>query len=114
LEAGKAVLPPAAGFPASKGLHVFAYAFLTAWAVFLPLGRWRWLPVAFLSLHGAGTEYLQQFVPGRTGLVSDVVIDHAGILLGLALTWKRWLPRPAPVGPAFQPDVSAQPSGWKA
>jgi len=49
--------------------------------------------LAFLSLHAAGTEYLQQFVPGRTGLISDVVIDHIGLLLGLALTWKHWLPK---------------------
>jgi VanZ family protein len=92
VEINKAVLPPEAHFPAAKGLHVTAYAFLTVWASWLPLGRWRWLLVAFLSLHGAGTEFLQTYVPGRSGQVSDVVIDHVGILLGLAVTWKRWLP----------------------
>ncbi len=69
-----------------------AYAFLTVFISWLPLRRWRWLLLAFLSLHAVGTEFFQQFVPGRTGKLTDVVIDHAGMLLGLALTWKRWAP----------------------
>jgi VanZ family protein len=30
-------------------------------------------------------------VPGRTGKAADVLIDHVGLFLGVALTWKRWL-----------------------
>jgi VanZ family protein len=85
------VLPPAAQFPTAKMLHVVAYAGLAGLIPWLgiPL-RWRWALVAFLSLHAAGTEFFQQFVPLRTGSVTDVVIDHAGLLLGLAVTWKGW------------------------
>lgn len=91
---GEAVAPPALYFPAAKCLHVSVYAFLTIYLSWLPLRRWRWLLLAFLSLHAAGTEFGQQFVAGRHGMVTDVVIDHAGLLLGVAFTWKRWLPRP--------------------
>jgi len=92
VEVGNAIIPKGEYFPAAKILHVCAYAFLTVYLSWLPLQRWRWLLLAFLSLHAAGTEYLQQFVPGRTGKVTDVFIDHAGLLLGLALTWKHWRP----------------------
>jgi VanZ family protein len=87
------VLPHEAGFPASKLLHVTAYAFLCGFAAFLPVrGGWRWLPLLVLSLHGFGTEFCQTFVPLRYGSWSDVAIDHTGILLGLLLTLKWWLP----------------------
>ncbi len=90
VEVGNALIPSARYFPAAKILHVCAYTFLTIFLSWLPLGRWRWLLLAFLSLHAAGTEFLQQFVPGRTGKVMDVVIDHVGLLLGFVLTWKHW------------------------
>ncbi|MGH7226334.1 MAG: VanZ family protein [Gemmataceae bacterium] len=91
---GEAVTPESLYFPAAKCLHVSVYACLTVFLSWLPLRRWRWLLLAFLSLHAAGTEYGQLFVPDRHGMVTDVLIDHAGLLLGFALTWKRWLPRP--------------------
>lgn len=87
---GDAITPTAMRFPAAKCLHISAYAFLTMYAAWLPLGRWRWLLLAFLSLHAAGTEFGQLYVPGRHGAVSDVAIDHIGLVLGAALTWKRW------------------------
>jgi VanZ family protein len=93
MEVGKAVTPSTMHYPASKGLHICVYAFLTLFITWLPLRRWRWMLLALLSLHAAGTEYCQQFIPGRTGLVSDVLLDHIGLLLGLALTWKRWVPK---------------------
>ena len=46
---------------------------------------WRWLQLALLSGHGMATEFLQTFVPGRSGSLTDVAIDHLGIALGLAL-----------------------------
>jgi VanZ family protein len=92
-ELGKDIVPSSMRFPAAKALHVCAYAFLTVFLSWLPLRRWRWILLAFLVLHAAGTELGQRFVPGRSGLWTDVLIDHAGLLLGLALTWKRWLPR---------------------
>jgi VanZ family protein len=90
----EAVLPPEAGFPAAKTLHVCAYAFLTATAALLHVrGPRRWLLIAFLSLHGCATEYLQNFVPGRDGNLRDVALDHAGIVLGLLIGWRWWRPR---------------------
>ena len=77
-------------------MHVSAYAFLSATAAFLHRrGRWRWLLPAGLVLHGGATEllqYLETFGPGRTGCWQDVALDSVGIAIGLALTWRRWLP----------------------
>jgi VanZ family protein len=91
----KRVLPEEALFSASKGLHVAAYAFLTALGAWLPPwhGR-RWLPIVVMSLHGCLTEFFQLFVPARHGCLQDVAIDHVGIALGLLLTLNRWR-RPA-------------------
>jgi VanZ family protein len=87
------VLPPAAGFPAAKALHVIAYAGLGGLIPWLGVAlRWRWGFLALLSFHAAGTEFFQTFVPLRTGSVADVVIDHAGLLLGAVFTWRGWLP----------------------
>jgi len=92
---GQAVTPPALHFPAAKCLHLSAYAFLTVYLQWLPLGRWRWFLLAFLSLHGIGTEFLQQYVPSRHSQFIDVLIDHLGLALGMALSWKCWFPSSA-------------------
>jgi VanZ family protein len=85
------VLPAQVEFPAAKLLHLAAYAALAALACVLrPLGRFRWLLVAVLAVHGMGTEYCQQFVDLRTPSVRDVLIDHAGILLGALPVWRLW------------------------
>ena len=90
IKARDAVLPPSLHFWASKGLHVTAYAvfaLLTAW---LDVRRpWRWGLLGVVSLHALGTEYFQQFV-GRTSSWRDVALDHFGIVLGVALSWRRW------------------------
>jgi len=91
VQLGESLMPEQMHFPAAKCLHVCAYAFLTMYLAWLPLRNWRWLFLAFLSLHAAGTEYFQQFVPGRHGTVSDFFIDHFGIALGIGLTRKFWL-----------------------
>lgn len=75
-------------FYAAKSLHAGAYAFLTVLAVALPVPRyWRWYFLGLLALHGAATEIGQTFVPNRTGSVRDVLIDWAGVLLGLLAWW---------------------------
>jgi VanZ family protein len=100
VEIGRQVLPEKLQFPTGKLLHISAYAFLTMLSVYLPVRGWvRWLLIAFLSLHGFLTEYLQTFVEGRTGALSDVGLDHLGILLGLAIGWRWWRgPGPARAG----------------
>jgi len=76
----------------SKTLHVAGYALLavlsgwqrTAWGL-------RWGLLVFMSIHALGTEFLQAFAPGRHPSWRDVGLDHVGIMVGLALTWKWWL-----------------------
>ena len=77
---------------AAKTLHALGYAFLACllWT-WLPVGRWRVIGVALLLLHGAGTEIGQTFVPNRTGKVTDVVIDWAGVTAGVIAP--RWAAR---------------------
>jgi len=88
-------ITPRTDLPVSKFVHVGAYAFLTATAVFLPLSGWRrWLLVLALSLHGTVTEYLQTFVNMRTGQLLDVLLNHLGIALGLMLTYRWWFTVP--------------------
>jgi VanZ family protein len=61
---------------------------------------WRWdeagLALAILFLYAATDELHQVYVPGRTALVSDVIVDTSGGLIGLTLLWlagkkfKQW------------------------
>jgi len=62
---------------------------------------WRWdeagLALAVVFLYAASDEFHQIFVPTRTPLVSDVMIDTLGGALGLLLLWavgKIFKPRP--------------------
>jgi VanZ family protein len=91
VQVADALLPEDTVFPTSKLLHVTAYAVLALLTAVLPLrGQTRWWLLGLLALHAAGTEYLQQFVPPRTGSLRDVGLDHVGIALGVACTWKYW------------------------
>lgn len=97
-----ALIPQHYGFTTGKILHVLAYAGFTVLTGWLPVARrWRWTLLGVVSLHAFTTEYVQQFV-GRSGSLRDVGLDHAGILLGLLLSWKLWRPandtRPSPRG----------------
>ena len=72
------------GIPVGKVLHVAAYAFLAGFAALLRrAGAWRWLILMLLLEHGVATEWIQGFVPERTSSVSDMVIDHCGVALGV-------------------------------
>jgi VanZ family protein len=52
---------------------------------------WRWREAGFVLaivfLYAASDEFHQSFVPGRTALVSDVLIDTAGGGAGLTLLY---------------------------
>ncbi len=82
---------------ASKGLHVVAYAALAVFTGWLRATPPRRLLLLFFVLAHAGiTEFAQTFIEGRTGLASDVCLDHLGVLIGLGLSWKWWTsPEPA-------------------
>ena len=87
-----ALLDETPALVSSKVVHVAGYlAFTMLSGCLRPAVPYRWLILAFLSLHAFGTEYLQQFVPQRTPSLHDVGLDHVGIVLGLAITWKWWL-----------------------
>lgn len=76
----------------AKLLHFAMYAALAGAAGWLPtnlMGRLA-IAVPLLSVHGALTEFIQTFVPARTGCIRDWVIDTAGALTGLALAYWRW------------------------
>src|SRR5262249_8365491 len=73
-----------------KTLHVGVYATLSVLTALLPMRRsWRLLLLLLLILHGATTEYLQQFVQRGSSLV-DFGLDSLGIGLGCLLCWRRW------------------------
>jgi hypothetical protein len=76
---------------ATKTLHVLAYAILTVLTGRLEVtGPRRLLLLFFVMAHAGGTEFLQNFVPGRGGSARDVCLDHFGVLLGLACSWPSW------------------------
>ena len=52
---------------------------------------WLWsqagLALGGVLLYAASDEFHQTFVPGRTGQVSDVIVDLGGGAIGLGLLW---------------------------
>jgi hypothetical protein len=84
--------------------HVFGYAALSGLACALPIATEAWLAaLGLLSAHGFLTEFIQTFIPKRTGQLSDVGLDHIGIALGLSLAWLNGGRRERRVS-AEQPD----------
>ncbi|MCL7747957.1 VanZ family protein [Halalkalibacter alkaliphilus] len=74
---------------ARKGVHLAAFGLL---ALFFWLALrgvryryvWAW---ALATLYGAIDEWHQSFIPERSGLVSDVVIDSVGAFLVLLVVY---------------------------
>lgn len=92
VELAKRILPEDSLFSSFKTAHITCYAMMAVlggWLGVPPAGRW--LLLFFLSSHAFGTEFLQQFVPGRTASFFDVFIDHVGLLIGLVLSRKWWM-----------------------
>lgn len=74
-----------------KGAHMTEYAIL-AILLYVWIGRWQisrlrmaCMAAALAVLYACSDEFHQLFVAGRAGKVSDVLIDSAGAVLGLAL-----------------------------
>ena len=74
-----------------KGAHMTEYAILAV-LLYVWIGRWQiprlrmaCMAAAMAVLYACSDEFHQLFVAGRAGRVSDVLIDSAGAILGLAL-----------------------------
>ena len=74
-----------------KGAHMTEYAIL-AILLYVWIGRWRMsrfcrscAAIIMASLYACSDEIHQLFVAGRAGRASDVLIDSAGAVVGLAL-----------------------------
>ena len=74
-----------------KGAHMTEYAILAA-LLYVWLGRWRQqrvrrygLAVMLAAVYACSDEIHQLFVEERAGMVSDVLIDSAGAVLGLGI-----------------------------
>lgn len=115
IQASHEVLPPEAQYPSAKSLHVGIYAglvVLTAWLSAGPRVR-PWL-LGLLLVHGPLTEFLQNYVPMRTGTVTDVAYDLIGVGVGLILTWRSWLTPIEETEPALEPSALKHPSYYTA
>lgn len=75
--------------PVRKTAHAMEYAvlgFLTAGIFADKRKRWKWnilLPWLIAAGYAATDEFHQLFVPGRSGQISDVILDSAGALAGV-------------------------------
>jgi VanZ family protein len=81
--------------------HLSEYALL-AWLVWRAIRRpvkrdsrpWNWaeagLALAVVFAYAASDEFHQIFVPTRTPLISDVLIDTSGGAFALAVLWLRY------------------------
>jgi VanZ family protein len=72
-----------------KSAHFTEYAFLSA-SIAFHFTVWKksisyrtWLPVLIAGLYAATDEFHQTFVAGRSGQVSDVLLDTAGAAAGV-------------------------------
>jgi VanZ family protein len=80
-----------------KAGHVLEYTILSMLAVRAvqqDRAAWQWraagTAVLLAILYAASDEWHQRFVPSRTSDWHDVLIDTAGVALGIGLTWLRY------------------------
>jgi VanZ family protein len=79
--------PEAVGHFSDVSLHAFAFTYLTfALGLALPRLRLRWIATWMLA-YGIGIEVAQSFEPARVASLKDVLVDAAGIAIGLLLLW---------------------------
>ncbi len=96
--------PPAAvdtGWDKANHLLAFTALAFCAEFAFWPLPARRWRIVAGLLALGSFIEVVQTTIPGRSGEVTDLLADAAGIAVGLMLaalasTGLGWLDRRRP------------------
>ena len=78
-------------FAIRKGAHFFIYSILglLSFIAFVVSGAKRRNAVFFAwilaTVYGGIDEYHQTFIPGRSGEVTDVIIDSAGAIVGILI-----------------------------
>ncbi len=88
----------------AKALHLTAYAVFAGWGLTV-FGRWRWWAVGGVAVHAVVGEVGQYvgnvwFATGRTGCVTDVLIDWTGMAVGAGVWWVgKKVSRPHPPSP---------------
>lgn len=72
-----------------KTAHMAEFGILAV-LIYIWLGKWlsgalkrSVAAILFASLYAAGDEIHQLFVPGRAGMIKDVIIDSVGAILGI-------------------------------
>ncbi|TCN22213.1 VanZ family protein [Mesobacillus foraminis] len=68
-----------------KGAHVFIFGTLAVIIYFMLKRRFFFLPLGVTTLFAIADEYNQSLVPGRTALVSDVLLDSLAAFLFLVI-----------------------------
>jgi VanZ family protein len=81
-------------FIARKGAHLLLFTILGSLFTAAVFNKTKWRGLALIlpswllaSVMGVADEVHQYFVPGRTMLVSDMLLDSAGAFIGVLLTW---------------------------
>ena len=80
-------------YPIRKTAHAMEYAvlglFLTlAYVDINNMTRWkRFIPWILGTVYAMTDEFHQLFVPGRSGRVTDVLIDSTGVMIGVLVTY---------------------------
>lgn len=72
-----------------KAAHMTEYGILSI-LFYIWLGKWQFgvrkrgiLAIILSALYACSDEFHQLFIPGRAGMVRDVLIDSAGAILGI-------------------------------
>jgi VanZ family protein len=69
-------------------LHLATYFFLAYLPFSIPVKRLhRSLMIGALAIFGAGSEFVQHSMPGRTASVSDGLANVAGIGIAVLIVW---------------------------
>lgn len=85
--------------PVRKCAHITEFSVLHV-SVLFGLQQWgfsgkKWLRTALMStvFYACTDEFHQIFVPGRAGMIQDVMIDSIGAVIITAVLWYRFVKR---------------------
>lgn len=78
---------PLVDFLVHKLIHLFEYGFLAV--LLYRASHSLKVAIVFALAFGASDEWHQTFIPGREGRVRDLLVDTAGVFLGLGVLFKR-------------------------